>query len=343
MPDRDTVIASVPTGLWVGGEQVPAVDGRTFSVFDPADGQVLTEVAAAGSADGARALDAAVKAQPEWAATPARERAEMGHSSTRWPNCRWHSHLPHPSAGTLRSRRAVTDGTHPLRQRPGCTSPTNRPPPLLRTQRSRWPPPGRLSPPHRSRRHSLPRGHSPPCRASLRAEPNHTTKASSSSRNDVPVAPYSQLRGDAGIVRRQNYPAHIYFRPRAEGQILKHLVYIYIQHFTFAFPPCKREGLTHTQYKVLGRVYGSAPVASHDRTHGRALQHEKRPYLSNYAAGERRSGPARNVPDRCARRDKVRRVLVDALSPDQQEAVATSLDDVVRHLTAAGDTSDSMS
>jgi hypothetical protein len=30
-------------------------------VFDPADDQVLTEVAAAGSADGARPLDAAVK------------------------------------------------------------------------------------------------------------------------------------------------------------------------------------------------------------------------------------------------------------------------------------------
>jgi succinate-semialdehyde dehydrogenase/glutarate-semialdehyde dehydrogenase len=46
-------------------------------VFDPADGQVLTEVAAAGSADGASALDTEVKAQPEWAATPARERAEI--------------------------------------------------------------------------------------------------------------------------------------------------------------------------------------------------------------------------------------------------------------------------
>jgi succinate-semialdehyde dehydrogenase / glutarate-semialdehyde dehydrogenase len=38
---------------------------------------VLTEVAAANSADDARALDAAVKAQPEWAPTPARERAEI--------------------------------------------------------------------------------------------------------------------------------------------------------------------------------------------------------------------------------------------------------------------------
>ncbi|MFM9442285.1 hypothetical protein [Streptomyces acidiscabies] len=33
-----------------------AVDGRTFPVFDPPDGQKLTEVAAAGSADGTRAL-----------------------------------------------------------------------------------------------------------------------------------------------------------------------------------------------------------------------------------------------------------------------------------------------
>ncbi|WP_157878240.1 aldehyde dehydrogenase family protein, partial [Streptomyces torulosus] len=47
---------------------MPAIDGRTSPVFDPADGQVLTEVAAADPADGARALDAPVKAQPEWAA-----------------------------------------------------------------------------------------------------------------------------------------------------------------------------------------------------------------------------------------------------------------------------------
>jgi succinate-semialdehyde dehydrogenase/glutarate-semialdehyde dehydrogenase len=56
---------------------VPAVDGHAFPVFDPADGQVLIEVAAAGSADGARALDAAAKAQPEWAATPAPERGDI--------------------------------------------------------------------------------------------------------------------------------------------------------------------------------------------------------------------------------------------------------------------------
>ncbi|MFF5363771.1 aldehyde dehydrogenase family protein [Streptomyces scabiei] len=77
IPDRDTVIASVPTGLWVGGEQVPAVDGRAFRVFAPADGQVVNEAAAAGSADGVRTLDAAAKAQPEWAATPARGRAKI--------------------------------------------------------------------------------------------------------------------------------------------------------------------------------------------------------------------------------------------------------------------------
>ncbi|MGW0758743.1 hypothetical protein ACWD1Y_20150 [Streptomyces sp. NPDC002814] len=35
---------------------MPAIDGRTFPMFDPADGQVLTEVAVADSADGTRAL-----------------------------------------------------------------------------------------------------------------------------------------------------------------------------------------------------------------------------------------------------------------------------------------------
>ncbi|GAB2510530.1 NAD-dependent succinate-semialdehyde dehydrogenase [Nocardia heshunensis] len=77
MRDVAELLAAVPTGLWIGGEQVAASDGGTFAVHDPATGAVLTEVADATAADGARALDAAVAAQASWAATPARERAEI--------------------------------------------------------------------------------------------------------------------------------------------------------------------------------------------------------------------------------------------------------------------------
>ncbi|MVU83325.1 aldehyde dehydrogenase family protein [Nocardia sp. ET3-3] len=77
MRDVAELLAAVPTGLRIGGEQVPASDGGTFPVHDPATGAVLVEVADATPADGMRALDAAVAAQADWAATPARERAEI--------------------------------------------------------------------------------------------------------------------------------------------------------------------------------------------------------------------------------------------------------------------------
>ncbi|MTL12463.1 aldehyde dehydrogenase family protein [Nocardia seriolae] len=77
MRDVAELLAAVPTGLWIGGAQVPASDGGTFPVHDPATGEVLVEVSDATAADGARALDAAVAAQASWAATPARERSEI--------------------------------------------------------------------------------------------------------------------------------------------------------------------------------------------------------------------------------------------------------------------------
>ncbi|MGW3544522.1 NAD-dependent succinate-semialdehyde dehydrogenase [Nocardia niigatensis] len=77
MRDVAELLAAVPAQLWIGGEQVPASDDGTFPVHDPATGEVLVEVADATPADGARALDAAVAAQAAWAATPARERAEI--------------------------------------------------------------------------------------------------------------------------------------------------------------------------------------------------------------------------------------------------------------------------
>jgi succinate-semialdehyde dehydrogenase/glutarate-semialdehyde dehydrogenase len=71
------LLATVPTGLFVGGTWREATGGRTVDVEDPATGQVLVAVSDATVTDGAAALDAAVAAAPAWARTPTRERAEI--------------------------------------------------------------------------------------------------------------------------------------------------------------------------------------------------------------------------------------------------------------------------
>jgi succinate-semialdehyde dehydrogenase/glutarate-semialdehyde dehydrogenase len=63
--------------LFIGGEWRPASGEGRFDVIDPADGSVLTDVADGTVDDAQAALDAAVDAQPEWAATPPRERGEI--------------------------------------------------------------------------------------------------------------------------------------------------------------------------------------------------------------------------------------------------------------------------
>jgi succinate-semialdehyde dehydrogenase / glutarate-semialdehyde dehydrogenase len=63
--------------LFIGGKWRDAGEGEVFDVLDPADGSVLTEVADGTVADAVEALDAAVEAQPGWAATPPRERGEI--------------------------------------------------------------------------------------------------------------------------------------------------------------------------------------------------------------------------------------------------------------------------
>ncbi|MEV7629801.1 NAD-dependent succinate-semialdehyde dehydrogenase [Actinoplanes sp. NPDC089786] len=73
---RDLVDA-VPHELFIGGQWVPAGDGATLGVENPATGQRLCEVSDASAADGLRALDAAVAAQEAWAATAPRERADI--------------------------------------------------------------------------------------------------------------------------------------------------------------------------------------------------------------------------------------------------------------------------
>jgi succinate-semialdehyde dehydrogenase/glutarate-semialdehyde dehydrogenase len=74
---EEKVVGSVPTNLFIGGDWQPAENGATFAVEDPSTGRVLAHVADAGPADGLRALDAAAKAQPSWAAVPPRERSEI--------------------------------------------------------------------------------------------------------------------------------------------------------------------------------------------------------------------------------------------------------------------------
>ncbi|WP_243769847.1 NAD-dependent succinate-semialdehyde dehydrogenase [Amycolatopsis acidicola] len=72
-----SVVESVDKDLFIGGKWVPAAGGRTFGVEDPATGEVLCQVADATPQDGMAALDAAVAAQQEWAATAPRERSEI--------------------------------------------------------------------------------------------------------------------------------------------------------------------------------------------------------------------------------------------------------------------------
>ena len=73
--DVSRLLASVPTGLWIGWEERPAAS--TFEVLNPASDEVLATLANADAADAVAALDTACAVQHEWAATPARERGEI--------------------------------------------------------------------------------------------------------------------------------------------------------------------------------------------------------------------------------------------------------------------------
>jgi succinate-semialdehyde dehydrogenase/glutarate-semialdehyde dehydrogenase len=72
-----TVLGSVPTGLFIGGQWRPATGGGQFEVEDPATQQPIAAVADATVGDGRAALDAAVAVQASWAVTPPRERGEI--------------------------------------------------------------------------------------------------------------------------------------------------------------------------------------------------------------------------------------------------------------------------
>lgn len=80
--DVKELLAKVPTGLLIGGEWRNSSNGETFDVENPATGEHLATLASATEEDALDALDAACAAEKEagehgWAATPARERAEI--------------------------------------------------------------------------------------------------------------------------------------------------------------------------------------------------------------------------------------------------------------------------
>src|SRR5690242_14937472 len=65
--------------LLIGGQRVPAADGRTYETLNPATGEVLARVAEAGVEDVNRAVAAARKAFDEgpWARWPAGRRGKV--------------------------------------------------------------------------------------------------------------------------------------------------------------------------------------------------------------------------------------------------------------------------
>ncbi len=70
-------IETVPTECFIGGQWLPASDGGSFAVQDPATGQNLASVASATVDDGITAVAAAHAALQDWSKTSPRERAEI--------------------------------------------------------------------------------------------------------------------------------------------------------------------------------------------------------------------------------------------------------------------------
>jgi succinate-semialdehyde dehydrogenase/glutarate-semialdehyde dehydrogenase len=65
------------TRAYVAGEWIEADDGSTFPVTNPARGDVICTVPNLGRAETARAIAAAAEAMKDWAARPAKERANI--------------------------------------------------------------------------------------------------------------------------------------------------------------------------------------------------------------------------------------------------------------------------
>jgi len=68
---------AIPTDLLIGDSWREGTGGPRIPVLNPANGEEITTIANAGLEDGMAAVDAAEKAAPGWATTPARQRAEI--------------------------------------------------------------------------------------------------------------------------------------------------------------------------------------------------------------------------------------------------------------------------
>jgi succinate-semialdehyde dehydrogenase / glutarate-semialdehyde dehydrogenase len=71
------LLEQVPDRLLIGGQWVPGRGAGAIDVLDPATGATLKTIANADAADAAAALDAAVAAADDWAATAPRARGEI--------------------------------------------------------------------------------------------------------------------------------------------------------------------------------------------------------------------------------------------------------------------------
>ncbi|SFU17204.1 NAD-dependent succinate-semialdehyde dehydrogenase [Mesorhizobium sp. YR577] len=70
-------IATIPTGLFIGGTWREGAGGDPIDVYDPSTGQVIAKVANASIDDAMDAVTAAHKAAKGWAATAPRKRSEI--------------------------------------------------------------------------------------------------------------------------------------------------------------------------------------------------------------------------------------------------------------------------
>ena len=75
--------ALLKTSAYIDGHWVDADSGDTLPVTNPANGETIAEIAKCGTAETRRAIEAAEKAQVEWRARPAKERAAI---LRRWYN-----------------------------------------------------------------------------------------------------------------------------------------------------------------------------------------------------------------------------------------------------------------
>jgi acyl-CoA reductase-like NAD-dependent aldehyde dehydrogenase len=78
-PGRE-FLSAAPLGHWIGGEQSPSADGRTFKTIDPATGEPICEVAQGGPEDVDRAVRAAREATELWERMSPSKRAGMMYS-----------------------------------------------------------------------------------------------------------------------------------------------------------------------------------------------------------------------------------------------------------------------